>query len=601
MSKSTKTMAAFLPILIGTLAVLFLHDEDPQVTRDDADGLAAARFSEREGSEPDRSPLRRGVRLPESMAIAVDLEHPHEFALQCQVLDSNGYPVEGVQLTLAPPRCAWNAWPVATDRDGMLTIRWWGRSRSVPVAIGVLGPGSVVSPRLVSLIAETTSRQTFLATELIACSMANEQSEIDCASCHRIEESSLGSSVDEAPFRLHPSSTFSSLEPPARPTAPRDRLETPPPHERADPIPRFVGGGPLSVIQRMRNRRSRSRTAETTGTGLVEGRVFDMSGLPVPGALVTYGEEFSRTSHRTKTSKDGRYRFEGVPVGPAEVRSVHPELGAASTVITVGADQTSIADLGLALGSVIRGSVRGAEDQKVEGWTVEFRSDDGGWSDAVRVRSDGGFLLANQPTSRGTLTLTPKNGTGLPIAWMKGVLADRTPVVFDLRDQPLHGSLALVAGSMDQTERLPRFEIRLWQIDTGRGCVIASDAEGSVRVSRLPAGYYRAEYGAPGVGWETVESIWIDGRNRTELGRVSAPVPATLLLPDGAGSSGLLQLYRRTASGDRYVTEFVGNQDRELRLPSGRWLALGQTAQGVLYGEEFELTAGATTRWERKR
>ena len=119
--------------------------------------------------------------------------------------------------------------------------------------------------------------------------------------------------------------------------------------------------------------------------GVITGAVLDEKGKPLADVVVTLRDPVSWKLH-TRTDKDGKYRFEGVPYGPAYIESAASGRLPARRRISVRAGQTGPHILTLLATRTITGLIR-FEGRPIEGAVVEATPQDGGltetgWSDA---------------------------------------------------------------------------------------------------------------------------------------------------------------------------------------------------------------------------
>src|SRR5947209_6448568 len=89
--------------------------------------------------------------------------------------------------------------------------------------------------------------------------------------------------------------------------------------------------------------------AQTGGT--ITGRVFDQTGAVIPGVTVELFSGKLRTAQSTITGGDGRYRFDNVVEGPAELTFRLINFSTVRRAISVTAGSTSTADITLVVSS----------------------------------------------------------------------------------------------------------------------------------------------------------------------------------------------------------------------------------------------------------
>lgn len=215
-----------------------------------------------------------------------------------------------------------------------------------------------------------------------------------------------------------------------------------------------VAGDPGSTV--------RTRIVLSSRGGSVRGIVRDASGRPVAGALVQAGSEGTSTIQdsegrylstppplQVRTDRDGRFLVEGVAAGPVPIavraRGFAPWTGA----FAVEVERTTKIDVELALGAIVRGTIRDGEGRPLDGVFVGCGEYGSVYGAQTRTAADGSFALEGLPSGevelradgrdkgkvRTALTLTP----GGEIAW-DPVLATTPGVsgrVVDDAGQPL--------------------------------------------------------------------------------------------------------------------------------------------------------------------
>ena len=626
MPKPFRSAAIAAVLLLGATLLLLREERAPATPL--AAGSASAPVSGTERDTTDREPRPTGRRERTTLATippGLDLAHPFGFTLRCVVLDPEGFPVEGARLAIAPEGSAWNVWPETTGPDGSIVLDWRGRQPSESVAIGTLSGTDIDAPTRLRVAAGHTANVALLGRQITMCGGTPQAT--DCNACH-VAPGTGSRRIDfEDCLDLHPEARFADLPPrsfaegrtdgtragTARHAAEYDaHVAWIPAGAARESIPHLVDRAPtdmMTVVRRILARRTTEAGTKTDGTGTVEGRVFDVAGRPAPNVAVAIVAERILPRSRTRTDADGRFVLEGVAIGRNDVRATDDLRGCCTVTVDVVRDVPSPCELQLEPGNVLDGRVLLPESAADTSWRVELATDDGRYRDAAAVSEAGHFRFTTRPATNCTLTLLRKNGTRMPVAWQRGVPPSARSVTFDLRpdDAAPNGRLVARMPTDDRGAGSGRVEIRLWQVETGRGLLTSpqlggQDAEGPngesvVRIDGLASGRYVLEWGAVGSAWQSQGPFWIDGRGETDRGWLARPTATTLELPQGAGTATAVQLFRRTVHGDRHVVDITGATARRIVIPSGTWLLLGATADGGLFGEELELTPGRRHRW----
>lgn len=112
------------------------------------------------------------------------------------------------------------------------------------------------------------------------------------------------------------------------------------------------------------------------GEAVVEGKVL-RNGAPVPGAEVGLfvAAETGREERRAMTDTDGAYRFEQVPLGPAEAMAFDPKAGEVARAAFEVGTAAMRQDLEFGGGAVVEGRVQGFDGG--QGGVIAFRGDVG--------------------------------------------------------------------------------------------------------------------------------------------------------------------------------------------------------------------------------
>ncbi len=125
--------------------------------------------------------------------------------------------------------------------------------------------------------------------------------------------------------------------------------------------------------------------------GVVTGAVLDEKGKPLASVVVTLRDPTTWKRH-ARTDKDGKYRFERVPYGPAYLESGASGRLPARRRISVRAGQAGPHILTLLATRTITGLIR-FEGRSVEGAVVEATPQDGGLTETGWSDADGKYLV----------------------------------------------------------------------------------------------------------------------------------------------------------------------------------------------------------------
>lgn len=503
------------------------------------------------------------------------LSQPYGFELRCRVIDAEGLPIDRAHVAVAPPSAALAQWPVATDANGEVVIVWRGRVANMVMALGLadtprlalqqvpVAAGERADVVLVAGISPLPSHAELDATGRQVVTMPEcTHSTNACRTCH---PSMPAVSVFELRGQwrrgLHPDARFGdrlvqlpSTEP--SPIQPGDAWRTAIALGGSSPAPRH----------------------------LITGRVFGATGVGQPHVSITVrGAAGARARFLTDASGAFAMPWPGAAGEDLELQAGGGPEGRVRRRITTQSDQTVVGDLYLDTGGTLRGSAIDSRGQPMNGATVEYVANRGQDGDVATVNPDGRFAFANLPAGHGTLLLWGKGGERLPIAYQRSVLPDAGELIFDMRERPAAQSeLRLVVRSHDGAP--VDAEVRIWQLDTGRGAWLIRATDGSFRGHGLAAGHYRVEAGARHAALQDLGAHWVDGRTTADLGTVHLPTPARCRIITAPSATGLELHSQRDALDVRL--DDLADTGGELLLPPGRWLALWRDGQGI-----------ATQRW----
>jgi protocatechuate 3,4-dioxygenase beta subunit len=243
---------------------------------------------------------------------------------------------------------------------------------------------------------------------------------------------------------------------------------------------------------------------ELVPPSVVEGTVTDLDGAPVSGALVAADGMGARGggpggwgagaapgfSAATRTDSAGHFRLEGVTPGPVRVSGRRDVASlAVVTVVTLEEGATATADLVLAEGGLVAGSVLDGTGNPVPGarvWTVP-RSGPPRPGEAHQATADasGAFLLALPPGTHGLQAARPQGairfgGRQGPLATVQVAALQRVELNLVLPDDPP----PTIAGHVLEPGAAPATGAMVWIGSLGAGLqATQTDPEGAFSLS----------------------------------------------------------------------------------------------------------------------
>src|SRR5262249_11565506 len=178
------------------------------------------------------------------------------------------------------------------------------------------------------------------------------------------------------------------------------------------------------------------------------------------------------------------------------------------------------------------------------------------------------------------------------------VLPGAMPVQLRLSVQTPARSRLRVRPVLPAGHERARVELRLLQIDTGRGAFfVRTGTDEGFDLEGLASGPYRVEIGAQGLGWMSVGPLWLDGHGLQPLGALRFPVPGSvhLLVAEGAKSPLEVQhaIWRRGEHTDVAV-EVVASDATHFQVPPGDY-ALAWRDHGVPRAVAFMVRSAEET------
>ncbi len=617
------------PLLLLPLLALLLWlfgAQDPAVAETPEPTPAPAAAADRATVPPpqDAAPHDAERTAEPEPSLLPDLAHPFAFALDLTVRDGFGLPVPDALVFVAAPACALSLWPAPTDARGHLPIRWQGRTSRMELTVAVVAWGVLQPLRRVACDADRPQALAVVATgrRLDPAAVAALQQQPDelarlqrafqrerrqsgrlqrrdefevlcgrevllfrgffCVECHETSRlagyASLGLAGTAGPS-LHPHALLSDFR-----TAPPDEKQL---RARQEQFQRS---------EQDEDRRRQGLLAVVPGGSELHGRVTDADGRPAAAVPIAWRDADGAVRHRTATNDHGEYRLAPIGRGMVSLSAGGGAGGALATSLLIGPGEHEWSPR-LLRTDTVRGTAVDEQGRPFANWMVEFEGEGGATALGI-TNTDGAFLLANVG-ARGRCLLWPQGrDLRLPVAISDMVLPDGEAVRLRIDpDVPARARLrlrpVLPASSFERGQR-PEVEVRVFQEDSGRGAHIArGQFEDQFQLEGLPAGNYRVEVGAPGLGWTVLGPVYVDGRGLWDLGAIALPVPgrARLVVPAGVPAPGSLPhaLYRREPALDVLVDPRVEGDDWV--LAPGRYVLLWQHPGQGLRGLEFGVEA----------
>jgi hypothetical protein len=538
---------------------------------------------------------------------------------------------------VAPLDSGFSVLPDPTDGRGRASLRYAGRTPRMPVWLAVMQAGVVEPLRLVELDSSGTQQLTLVArgeqqdtTELerllemgattqgLRMLMEQKQREqkqkqppggrpqrrgrlvrrdafdvicgrslvmfssMDCNACHAPSKTAVYAALQWA-LDLRPRTGSSSpfadlrLKPP-----PADELRK---RQRELHVPTPTDWGP-----RLEKQYGPARTA------FVWGMVTTADGRPAIGVPVAWLQD-GELRMRVSTDADGRYDLR-LPVGVSCTLTCAGGSKGSATVNTVAAFNGLVrADLHLDLPLPLRGLALDDRGDPLVGWRVEF--DDGGPANGLATTGEDGSFEFAGPERPGRLLLWPTDqDLRLPVLRSDLVLPGALPVQLRLSPQAPPRSRLRVRPVLPAGHEHARVELRLLQIDTGRGAFfVRTGNDEAFDLEGLASGPYRVEIGAQGLGWMSVGPVWLDGHGLQPLGALMFPVPGSvhLLVADGVKSPLQVQhtIWRRGEHTDVAV-EVLATDAVHFQVPPGDY-ALAWRDLGVPRAVAFSVRSADET------
>ncbi|MFT4513250.1 MAG: RNA polymerase sigma factor (sigma-70 family) [Planctomycetota bacterium] len=544
MKASMKVTVAAAVLCIGGLYLYGGGDPQPPATTD----LLTKTATTAEASEAsDHAATAKIDRTPASSYAFEEsqLSHPYQLELTVHVVDKHGLPIAGFTPELAPPGGTLRNASESTDKTGTAIIRW--PSRQANITIEVLDPRRhrrLVKlrhgmPNHITLVGKSREGPTFSFSIASGLSITS----------HDISSQLLAGNATSNKLQagIHPHAVFSEsgLVPLVKPVESTEAAN----------VGIFLGETfSLADFSNMTFHSSDVKLkgllsggdvmeAEATDYCSIKGFVYGEDGKPKGEVPVVILGSSPQPLHRGKTDKDGAFRFNKLLANTYEVRAGGTELGLAKETIRVDkGDYTQ--NLILQREACIRGTLLDEAGKAVGKATIEWLSDDGQWGDQTKTAGDGTFLLANLPSTSGSLYVWHEdNQQRFPIAHMTGIRPDSGKV--SVTCESSHTGTIRVQPSAVAGCKLNDLRLRLRHVETGfsrnvrvpRVLQKSTDKEGKQRSQLksvangpwqqgfLPTGFYEVEMGLAGCGTKNLGRHWVDGKADIDLGTVALAAP----------------------------------------------------------------------------
>ncbi len=513
------TLNAKLAVSTAALALLalpmfFLDDGDqpvgPMVAAESAENTPDGEAAELEG-DIERTDIEEAA--PAAGMAALQAREPHEFSLQVRAFDQFDMPAPNVGVVLGPERHALNR-AGSTGDDGVLEVKWRGRTDTMRVAIG--SSKNPASLRLVELRAGHTA-QISMRT-------------------HRVFVEH-GSIVWSSRLHAYGGGGAANL-PDMEFDGEYGRFVTPTP-DSADAVP-TVGGFELSTTRAgtfVSLAINESRNAPEQGFGKIAGMILDAVGGPASKAHIVASAP-GRPDVFATADEDGKYELPKVQPGSYTVRAGGGDLGVALGEVVCDEGETTRFDARLDRGLELQGRLVDDAGRPLVGWRVEASSSDGTgeWIDVAKTDGQGVFRIPNVPDRAHELAFYRKLDKRVPGRipdWQRQLWPSVAPIDITVpRDQQPFGKLAATL-SVDPAQ-LSGIEARVWHTASSRGITLHPNGEGELPLEQLPFGDYRLVIGGERASWTQVANFRVAPAQEIDLGVVAIDPTGTIVIPEGS-------------------------------------------------------------------
>ena len=365
---------------------------------------------------------------------------------------------------------------------------------------------------------------------------------------------------------------------------------------------------------------------ELDAPATISGHVRGPKGASLARVRVSAGLGGVFEAPHTYTDEQGAFRLVGLAPGAHRLRASHPDLGETNAELTLVAGESATWEVALALRSEWLGRLLDHGGAPLAGWHLTaFEAPHVGLGLAQAISAeDGSFRLEGLPETPFQLAVrSPSDPFGPPLY----VAGDPSYTSLDTGDAssghtivlpPGIGPGATVAGRLSDLGgsalRDPR--VICVSMESGERRRYDVDAEGGAfELGPLPAGEYRLEFLAQGLGSESSEVLSLGPGERVELGTVELVAAGRVVLqlvPEvGVPAPGELwiRFLEAAPEGPREVlaldplAEFgaidLAPGEYTLRMEAARWHAQARSFE-LLAGEDLALELRlepATGRW----
>ena len=482
---------------------------------------------------------RHEEETPEQMLVDMT---PKEFFVEFHGWDEDDWVTPGARVWIAPEQHDWNL--ATTDQDGVLRLKWRGRTASVVLNWVVPGDASGGSRlRRVELEAGRL-RQIAFRTRRGHHGSGGSATLVARGSWVEID------SRDQVPRLVEDAdgwSWFSSL-PVAGTGTPRNPEDV-----------------VLEEVEEMEEITSESSISSGRGVR-ISGIVRSQAGAPVADALVVVGH---LRRHDVKTDSKGR--FETPPLEPGEVslRAGGGPHGLAYTLVHVGSTDV-VWNPVLDRGTEFAGRLVAANGEPLPGWRVEIDAAQGGpWIDGDTTDDNGLFAVPNAVGGSHELRVFSPRAANARFEMHVQPSINLTIAVPSLVGTGVSDFLGEITGP--DGRRLSLLEWYLWDESTGEGVHLRNRSPSG----KIHFGGYVVEIGGRGFAWQSLGRVNIALGEAAVVGAMLAEAPT--LLEVGSPVDGLQLCWMHAAVPSRVSLEGM----ELIRLPPGEYVGFVGSARVV--------------------
>ncbi len=272
--------------------------------------------------------------------------------------------------------------------------------------------------------------------------------------------------------------------------------------------------------------------AEAPPQAELRGFVLDALGEPIPDALVGFGARAAAFSQSVRTDGEGAFVLGPIPEGELFFRAGGGDHGIAATRLEVRAGDRLSWTARLDRGEELLGRLTDEKGRPLSGWTVEIASVDPLqlWSDVTRTREDGRFAIPNCPRLAFEVLAYPQESglSSLPVRAASEVWPGQDLGDLQISAGERRSSLELAVLDAEG-EHVPGAEVRLWNVDLGRGFFVERTDDERFRSAGLATGNYCVHVGSR-LGWRDLGVVWLPDGECVDLSEVRFEAPGAALL-----------------------------------------------------------------------